>query len=285
MNQKTGEKRKPHANVYAASTWPGGAQAWMDVAVRLDVESGRSRANDHINHHKLNVAHVCTGLAFELAYKSLLVAEFKLPEKTHSIEKLHKMLKEKTKRIVGEWIKKAGWKESVDLLKYLDERMANPDRKYWMDNPWKTAKTGVSQGTSFVIAIGIMTIPELAPISYKLVNLGAENLTKARKRLYLIECTRYTYLPKGEVHLAIKDYTKAIEQDPEFAEIYHDRAIVWLHLQEWQEAKADLSVAKVMEVDIAVEFYNRYKSIADFEQKIGIQLPPDIAAMLTPLQA
>ena len=66
MNQKMGDKRKPRANVYAASTWPGDAWAWMDVAVRLDVESGRGRTNDHINHHKLNVAQVCTGLAFEL---------------------------------------------------------------------------------------------------------------------------------------------------------------------------------------------------------------------------
>ena len=159
----------------------------MEVAVRLDLESGRGRNNDNINHCKLNVAHVCTGMAFELGYKSLLVAEFKLPEKTHSIEKLHKMLKAETQKIVEQWIKEAGWKDSGDLLKYLDERMAHPDRKYWMENPWKTAKTGVRSGTGFIIGIGIMTIPELAPILYKLANLGVQNLDKARKQLYLIE--------------------------------------------------------------------------------------------------
>ena len=159
----------------------------MDVAVRLDLESGRGRNNDNINRCKLNVAHVCTGMAFELAYKSLLVAEFKLPKKTHSVEDQHKMLKAETQRIVEDWIKEAGWKESSDLLKYLDERMTHSDRKYWMENPWETAKSGVRSGTSFIIGIGIMTIPKLAPILYKLANLGAQNLDKARKQLYLLE--------------------------------------------------------------------------------------------------
>ena len=31
-----------------------------------------------------------------------------------------------------------------------------------------------------------MTIPELAPILYQLANLGAQNLDKARKQLYLL---------------------------------------------------------------------------------------------------
>ena len=186
MNQRTETRRKPQPNVYAVSVWPAEAQTWMDAAVRLDLESGRGRDNNNTNHCKLNVAHVCTGLAFELAYKSLLVAEFTLPQKTHSIEKLHKMLKAETQRIVEGWVKEAGWKESGHLLEYLDERMAHPDRKYWMDNPWKTARTGVSSGTSFIIATGIMTIPNLAPILYQLANLGAQNLTKARQQLMLI---------------------------------------------------------------------------------------------------
>ena len=117
-----------------------------------------------------------------------------------------------------------------------------------------------------------------------LVNLGTRNLDKARKRLYLIECNKFTYFPKGEFHLAIKDYTKAIEQDPDFAEIYNDRAIVWLYLQKWQEAKADLTVAKTMRVDIVSEFHNRYESVTDFEQKHGVKLPEDIVIMLTPPQ-
>ena len=33
-------------------------------------------------------------------------------------------------------------------------------------------------------------------------------------------------------------------------------------------------------VDIVAAFHNDYKSVADFEQKNGVKLPPDIAAML-----
>ena len=186
MNQATSKRRKPHVNVFAASTWPHDAAIWMDVAVRLDRESGRAQKSGPSNHFKLNVAHVCTGLAFELAYKSLLVAEFKLPKKTHSIKKLHKMLAPATRERVEQWFKEVGWDKSDRLLEYLDEEMSNPDRKYWMENPWKRAKTGMGTGTGFVIGIEMMTIPKLAPILYKLANLGAQNLDVARKQNDLI---------------------------------------------------------------------------------------------------
>jgi hypothetical protein len=34
--------------------------------------------------------------------------------------------------------------------------------------------------------------------------------------------------------------------------------------------------------DIITSFHNDYQSVSDFEDKHGIQLPADIAAMLTP---
>ncbi len=37
-----------------------------------------------------------------------------------------------------------------------------------------------------------------------------------------------------------------------------------------------------MGADIIAAFHNDYESVEDFEQKTGIQLPEDIAAMLTP---
>ena len=145
MDQKAGSKKKQYANVYGASLWPWEAQVWMDTAVRLDSESNRPQKNEHIDHNKLNVAHVCTGLAFELAYKSLLVAEFKPLEKTHSVEKLHGMLKEETQEIVEGYIKEAGWKDSAHLLKYLDERMTHPDE----NTGWKIL--GKGEGRELVL--------------------------------------------------------------------------------------------------------------------------------------
>jgi tetratricopeptide (TPR) repeat protein len=156
--------------------WLGDAQAWLDMAERLDSESNREQNTAPTNHHKRNVAHACIGLAFELAYKSLLVAEFKIPEETHSIEKLHNRLKVETQRIVEEWIKEAGWEESGALLKFLDKYMAHPDIKYRLDNLWEKEK----RDPSFTLT-GMRTIPKLATILYQLVNLGKQNLAEARE--------------------------------------------------------------------------------------------------------
>lgn len=84
---------KKYANLYAVSIFPREAAVWMDTALRLDSESNRRVENSNTDHNKLNVAHVCTGLAFELAYKSLIVADFKPIAPIHSVGKLHGMLK------------------------------------------------------------------------------------------------------------------------------------------------------------------------------------------------
>ncbi len=93
------------------------------------------------------------------------------------------------------------------------------------------------------------------------------------------------YNKKGLYGKAIEDYNKAIEIQPDNDKAYHNRGEVWLHLKDWEKAKADLITAKEMGVDIVAAFRNDYESVADFEQKTGIQLPEDIAALLTPPQA
>ena len=189
MNQQAGSPKKQHANLGASFFWLGEAQVWMDTAVRLDAESNRPQKNGNHDRNKLNVAHVCTGLAFELAYKSLLVAEFKPLERTHSVEELHEKLEEETQEIVEGYIKRAGWKDSTSLLKYLDERMTHSDRKYWMENPWKKGGAGVG----FAISAKNMTIPELAPILRDLVILASEKMKKAHKYLYDVEVSLGDY--------------------------------------------------------------------------------------------
>ena len=90
---------------------------------------------------------------------------------------------------------------------------------------------------------------------------------------------------KGEFNNAIKDFNTVIQLKSDSAEPYNNRGEAWLHLQEWEKAKTDLITAKNMGVDIITAFHNDYANIADFEQKTGIQLPEDIAALLTPPQA
>lgn len=89
------------------------------------------------------------------------------------------------------------------------------------------------------------------------------------------------YFKKGEFNQSIRRYTAAIELNPNDAEIYCNRGEAWMHLSEWDKAKADLTVAKAMGLDIIDSFQNDYENIADFEQKNGVQVPPDIAEMLT----
>ena len=94
-----------------------------------------------------------------------------------------------------------------------------------------------------------------------------------------------SYHKKGEIDKALKDYTKAIDLNPNFvAEVYYNRGRVWLHLREWDKAKSDLTAARGKKMDIITTFTNDYASVQDFERKNDIQLPANIAAMLTPQQ-
>ena len=90
-----------------------------------------------------------------------------------------------------------------------------------------------------------------------------------------------TYGEKRDFDTAIKDFTTAIELKPDFFGAYCNRGEAWMHMSEWDKAKADLTVAKDRGVDIIASFQNDYENVADFEQKNGVQVPPDIAEMLT----
>ena len=89
------------------------------------------------------------------------------------------------------------------------------------------------------------------------------------------------YRKNGDLDSAIEDYKKAIELNLDDAEAYCNLGFVCMEKQNWQEAKLNLTVAKILRADIGAEFHNTYESIADFEQQNDIDLPEDIAAMLT----
>ena len=93
-----------------------------------------------------------------------------------------------------------------------------------------------------------------------------------------------TYVNKGEVDRAIVDYTEAIELNPNLAGAYYNRGVAWLHLREWEKARVDLTAARVMGINIIAVFRNDYAGVTDFEQRNGVKLPADLAAMLTPQQ-
>ena len=86
---------------------------------------------------------------------------------------------------------------------------------------------------------------------------------------------------KKDYEHAIEDFTYLIQFKPDNAISYNYRGIALLHLQDWEKAKSDLTIARNMGVDIIALFRNTYASIADFEQRYDIQMPEDLATMLT----
>ncbi|MDE0316894.1 MAG: FRG domain-containing protein [Candidatus Poribacteria bacterium] len=84
-----------------------------------------------------------------------------------------------------------------------------------------------------------------------------------------------------EYKKAIEHYDKAIKLNPGIDMAYCNRGEALLHFRKWEKARKDLITAKNMGVKIIASFQNDYASVEDFEQKTGIQLPEDIAAMLT----
>ena len=81
---------------------------------------------------------------------------------------------------------------------------------------------------------------------------------------------------------AIADFSQAIQQNPALAQAYCNRGEAWLHLREWEKAKSDLMIARDKGLDIIASFRKDYENVEDFEQKNDVQLPEEIAAMLTP---
>ena len=123
---------------------------------------------------------------------------------------------------------------------------------------------------------------------------------------------------------AIEHYTKAIELNPDFLEVYYNRSFAFfikkdyvkamadfdytiqynphntivliahiykgfaaLHMQEWEKAKSEFEAANGFEgakKSSANLFYLMYQSVSDFEQEYNVKLPADFAEMLTPTQ-
>ncbi len=88
------------------------------------------------------------------------------------------------------------------------------------------------------------------------------------------------YRDKGELNKAIADYTQMLVLKPKFAESYYTRGEAYLRAKQWEEAKRDLTVAILQGVDIADAFHNTHGSIAAFEKEIGVKLPEDILHLL-----
>ncbi|MDD9974803.1 MAG: tetratricopeptide repeat protein [Candidatus Poribacteria bacterium] len=85
----------------------------------------------------------------------------------------------------------------------------------------------------------------------------------------------------SEIDKAIDDLSRAIQLKPDSPDAYYNRGIVQLGLQNWEEAKTDLTTAANNQLDVATEFQQEYGRVEDFERGMDIELPADIASILT----
>jgi len=155
------------------SGWLGDSRVWMETAVRLDRVSGRGRG-DGDDVHAANVAHVCTGLAFELVLKALAVTEGLRIKPTHSVSFVYGQMRKETQEEIAALIRERG-SDAKEVLEYLDERMCHPDRKYWMVN---TKQQGGAVG--FIQNSKILVIPALAELHRGIARIATRKAFKER---------------------------------------------------------------------------------------------------------
>ena len=149
-----------------ASNWYGDSAAWMRAALREDAESGRERGKSggNIDHHRLNVGLVSAGIAIELLYKVLLIADRVEIKPKHDVTTLHGLL-ETRKELVESILLEEGWPTVEAFLDFMDNDLRHWDRKYWMSKPPKRSAVG------FTIGIEIMTVPGLARVHKRMAAL------------------------------------------------------------------------------------------------------------------
>ena len=86
----------------------------------------------------------------------------------------------------------------------------------------------------------------------------------------------------GEADLAVADFSKVIQLWPNDAITYYLRATqIWLYRNEWEKAKADLTVSISLGLEISALFNRDFGGVDNFEQMTNIRLRADIAEMLT----
>lgn len=151
--------------------WLGDSQAWMATAVEKHEQFERSARTDH---NFCNVGHVCAGIAFELVLMALAVSEGKPYCKKHGAAKNFSSLGKKSRRAIRAIVEQVAECPFEDFLAYLDERMCDPDRKYWGYN-----KEGGGGAVGFVIDIHSFLPPTLAAVHGKIADMVGRNAFQA----------------------------------------------------------------------------------------------------------
>ena len=195
--------------------------------------------------------------------------------------------------------------EISSLTEYINQidEITHPEKKYLYrgqeDEAWRVISSAYRRLVSSSEDLG--RAADLPPYSlrYLYQNYLLKIIDEVKLRypptyrdLSPLECMAHlqhnrglAYFSEGELELAIEDLDKAIESNPDYADAYYNRGAVWLQMQQWENAKLDLTVAKIIGKDSIISFQPINKSIVNLEQLRNVNPPEDIAAMLSSPQA
>ena len=77
------------------------------------------------------------------------------------------------------------------------------------------------------------------------------------------------YSKKSEIELAIVDYTQAIALKPDYADAYYHRSKAWLHLGETEKAKADMQTASNIGINSTIALDETLRNYARAWKALG----------------
>ena len=86
---------------------------------------------------------------------------------------------------------------------------------------------------------------------------------------------------KGDYMSALQDFNESLDLNEDHPEAFQSRGVTRLFLGEWDYARTDLLTAMDMGVDIASTFCDDFGSVTEFERKNNLEIPKDIAIILT----
>ena len=152
------------------------SHTWMKTASRLFSE-GQPQHHSWEGISKLNVAHTCTGYAFELLIKCLVAASSQQPEQIHCLRRLYECIEHDIQATINKIVVNQGWDTIDSFLRYLDERMTSPDRKYWGRNTKR--RGGRVSGVGFA-HVEPLTVGHLAKIHLELWEFASSLVWKKR---------------------------------------------------------------------------------------------------------
>ena len=166
------EKASENLRIYA-----GDAQVWMNVAAELYQRAAFPSRMAWPSANELNVANVCTGYAFELAYKALVQSTGQIPISSHRVRDAHEKLDRDTGMKVESIILAHGWSNVDQFLNYFDATLRHEERRYWMTpKEQATDDTVVKHHVSY----GYSGIDSLAKLHHELIVLYEDLLAQDR---------------------------------------------------------------------------------------------------------